>query len=310
MYIATNEEHSGISNILSIFPPNLKRYMYGINLNEAEEIRLIQGKPIFIHYSDGDYYITPRGVLSRSSANGIKATKKNIDDLLERITQSSLYAVRDEIRNGYVTIDGGHRVGIVGTCVTDSGAVDFIKNISAMNIRLANEIIGVADGVIGEIMSDGIKNTLIVSPPGCGKTTLLRDIIRRISEAEYCVGVADERCEIAAMRGGVSSFRLGGHTTVLENCPKTYAMATLLRSMSPDVIATDELGGEGDFEAVYNVLNSGVSIIATAHGRDVGQLKRRAVFGELLPLFDLVIVMSKRNGVGTIEGIIRSGGDA
>lgn len=306
MYIATNEENGSVRSILSVFPTTLKRYMYNINLNEAEEIRLIQGKPIFIHYSDGDYYITPRGVLSKTASNGIKATKNNIDELLERITKSSLYAVKDEIRNGYITIDGGHRVGITGTGVTDGGRVEFIKNISAMNIRLANEMLGVADGIIGEIMSDTIKNTLIVSPPGCGKTTLLRDIIRQISEANHCVGVADERCEIAAMKDGVSSFRLGGHTTVLENCPKTYAMTVLLRSMSPDVIATDELGAKEDFDAVYSVLNSGVSIIATAHGRDVGQLMRREVFKELLPLFDVVIVLSRRNGAGTIEKIIRS----
>ncbi len=303
MHIVMNEERTPRHSIINILPQGLSRVMYGINLDEAEEIRLIQGKPIFIRYPDGDYYITAKGILSREAASAVTVSKKHIAETMERVTKSSLYSVTDELKNGYITIDGGHRVGIAGTAVTGADGVELIKNISALNIRIATEIVGVSDGVIDDIAGDTVRSTLIISPPCCGKTTLLRDIARNISERGYCVAVADERCEIAAMHDGESAFCLGGHTSVLENCPKAYAMTALLRSMSPDVIVTDELGGDGDAEAVSKIINSGVSVIATAHGRDEAQLMKKREFRKLLPLFDLVIILSKREGAGTIERI-------
>ncbi len=301
MYIVTNEEMAHTNKIINMLPPSLRRYMYNINLDEAEEIRLIQGKPLFIRYPDADYYITPKGMLSRDENAGIYISKKHLEELLERITKSSLYSVKNEIRNGYITIEGGHRVGIAGTAVTEGDEVSFIKNISAMNIRLATEVIGASDAVISDVLNGEIKSTLIVSPPGCGKTTLLRDLIRNISYHGYCVGVADERCEIASMHNGESGFDLGGHTSVLENCPKSYAMTTLLRSMSPDVIATDELGTDRDADAVSKIINSGVSVIATAHSKNKEQLLNRKAFRKMLPMFDVIITLSKRNGAGTVE---------
>lgn len=303
MYIVTNEDIRPRNDIINILPQTLRRSMYNVNLDEAEEIRLIQGKPIFIRYSDADYYITPKGVLSREEKAGIKASKKHIDEMLEKITKSSVYSVKNEIKNGYITIDGGHRVGIAGTAVNDNDGVGFIKNISAMNIRIATEMIGVSDSVIKDVVDVGIKNTLIISPPGCGKTTLLRDIVRAVSEQGYCVAVADERCEIAAMHNGESVFELGGHTIVLENCPKAYAMTTLLRSMSPDVIITDELGSNEDADAVAKIVNSGVSVIATAHGRDIKQLQCKKAFKRMIEMFDVIITLSKRDGAGTVERI-------
>lgn len=303
MYIATNENISPRYGIVNVLPQEVRRCMYGVNLDEAEEIRLILGKPLYFRYPDGDYYITKKGILSRDSDKGIAITKKHIAEVLERITSSSLYSVGDEIRNGYITISGGHRVGIVGTGVTSKGNVEFIKNVSAMNIRIANEVKGCADPVMDEISCEVLRSTLIISPPGCGKTTMLRDIVRQLSHKGYCVAVADERREICAMHEGESFFDLGNHTTVLENCPKPYAMATLLRAMSPDVIVCDELGEDADVTAVSRAINSGVSVIATAHGKDVAGLMRKKTFRKLLPMFDLAVVLSKRNGVGTVEAI-------
>lgn len=298
MYIVTNEAENSVANI---FPPSVRRYFQGINLDEAEEIRITLEKPMFIRFSDGDYYITQKGVLSQTAENTVTAQRRHIDEILEKITKSSLYSVKDEIKNAYITTEGGHRVGLCGTAVVSDDKVEFIKNISALNIRIATEHKGVSDGVMSDLTADGVKNTLIISPPGCGKTTFLRDIIRNISNMGICVSVADERCEIAAMSRGISPFDLGDHTTVYENCLKSYSMMSLLRSMAPEVIATDELGTAADAEAVMKIINSGVSVIATVHSKNIDMLKKRAEFGQILPFFDKAITLSKQNGPGTVE---------
>lgn len=303
MYIATNEYFGNKNNILSFFPQTLRRYMCNLNFDKAEEIRLIQGQPLFISYSDGDYYVTGKGVVSKNYNNGIVVTRKHLDEFLERITKSSVYTLKDEIRNGYITIDGGHRVGLCGSTVTENDRVEFIKNISSVNVRIANEIKGVADSIIGRTEGKA-KNLLIISPPGCGKTTLLRDLVRQYSYMDFLVAVADERSEIGAMYNGISSFDLGPKTVVMDNCRKTVAMQMLLRSMSPDIIATDELGTENDICAVEEIMNSGVKVMATVHCSNREQLKRRKTMKGLAELFDIIIVLSKRNGAGTTEEIL------
>lgn len=304
MYIATNEAQTGRSGAISVLPSAVRRYMNGINLEEATELRLITGKPFIIRYPDGDYYLTKRSVLSSAPVNTINITHGMMSELLERITKSSLYSVKEEIRSGYITIEGGHRAGIAGTAVTENGEVEFIRSISAVNIRLANEIIGAAEGIMDRIVENGIiKNTLIISPPGAGKTTMLRDITRSLSYMGFAAAVADERCEIAAMCGGRSSFDLGNMTAVMDNCPKDRAMLMLLRSMSPDVIITDEIGTHADIEAIGKIMNSGVAVIASVHGRDTAQIMRRNDIAELVKMFDLEIVLSKRGGAGTVEEI-------
>lgn len=304
MYIATIHQMVEHSDIIAIFPPDIKRCLYSINIAGIQEIRLAMGQTISLVFNDGQYYLNSKGVLSLSPVGGIKIKREMLDFILEKISRSSLYSVTDELKYGYITMSGGHRIGITGTAVIKNGEVEFIKNISAMNIRIANEMIGIADKLVREISDDGVKNTLIISPPGCGKTTLLRDTARWLSDRGYSVAIADERCELAGMYEGKAGFNIGCHSVVMEACPKAYAMDCLVRTMSPEVIITDELGSVNDINAVYNAINSGVSVIATAHGRDIKQLSKRSVFKKLLPLFDVVVTLSKREGVGTVENII------
>ena len=303
MYIAMNEVRLTNREVVDVIPVNLRKYMCNIDLCGAEEIRLITGKPFTVRFPDGVYYLSKNAVFSDNPVNAVIINDMHMEELIERITKSSLYSVKDEICSGYVTISGGHRVGIAGTAVIDNGNIEFIKNISAVNIRIANEVIGAADAITERITSGGVKSTLIISPPCAGKTTMLRDITRSLSYMGYSVAVADERCEIAAMYEGKSSFDLGNMTAVLDNCPKPEAMLMLLRSMSPEVIVTDEIGTMRDAEAIRSIMNSGVAVIASIHGRDIKQLIKRKTLKNLIPMFDAVVTLSRRNGAGTIEEI-------
>lgn len=303
MYIATNEACLGSRAVINVLPREVGKYMCNTDLDSAEEIRLISGRPISVRFPDGVYYLSRNAVLSDSCKNAIIVNEGHMRELMERMTKSSVYSVKEEMKNGYITLDGGHRAGIAGTAVTENGMVDFIKNISAVNIRIAREVKGAADLIIDRICSGVIKSTLIISPPCAGKTTMLRDIARSLSQRGHSVAIADERCELAAMHNGRSSFDLGNHTTVLDNCPKADAMLMLLRSMSPEVIITDEIGTSKDAEAIYNIMNSGVAVMASIHGRDIKQLVSRRGIARLINMFDLVVTLSRRNGAGTIEEI-------
>ena len=296
MYIATNDLTGDDRGVLRVLPMQLVKYLCRISLDGMQELKLISGKPLSIRFFDGVFYVTEKGMLSRQPHNAVRVTDAQMTELLERVTRSSLYSVKDEIKNGYITIEGGHRVGIAGTAVTENGSVEFIKNISAMNIRRAAEVIGAADSVMAHIDQNPVKSALVISPPCCGKTTMLRDIARSLSHSGHSVGIADERCELAAMYNGRSPFDLGNLTTVLDNCPKAQGMLMLLRSMSPEVIITDEIGSAEECEAIQSIMNSGVAVIASVHGRNADGLMKRTHLSRLVPMFDTVITLSQKIG--------------
>lgn len=309
MYIATNETTTIRSGILDYIPSKIRRRLFNINLDEAREIRISPGKPVSIYFNDGCYYINARENLSRIPNNAVRAAKSDIEEAMELASKSSVYSVRDEIRNGFITISGGHRIGITGTAVTEDGKIGFLKDISGLNYRLAREVIGAADKIIGKIMSDdlSVKNTLIISPPGAGKTTMLRDIARQLSYHGIRVSIVDERREIAAMCEGRSSFDLGFSTDILEGASKADGMLMMLRSMSPDVIITDEIGRTEDIAAIEKIINSGVKIITTVHGKNRNQLLHRRDLREVCRYFDIMLTLSKRHGAGTVEEVYLSG---
>lgn len=284
-------------------------------LVDLTEIRLRANLPLLLVLGNTDIIVSPMGKAITNYEEAYLCNQDDVHKTLQLISKNSLYAFEQELKMGFLTIDGGHRIGLAGQAIIDAGDVKALKNISSLNIRLAREVIGCADPIMPYIMTlEGhVLNTLIISPPRCGKTTILRDLIRQISTGSRIykglqVGVVDERSEIAACKNGISTVDLGVRTDVLDSCPKANGMLMLIRSMSPAVVATDELGRSEDIYAVQEALNAGVSVLTTVHGNGISDLLHRPYVGELLrnKYFHRYIILSDVPYVGTIEKIIDS----
>ena len=261
-------------------------------VSKITEIRLRIGKPIIVY------------VRGKEKILAHKATHQYIKKTIELISGYSMYAWEDELRNGFITLPGGCRVGLCGKAVVEDEKIKTLSNISGLNMRIKHEIKGCANPILSAIKQIG--HTMIISPPGCGKTTLLRDLARQLSDGGKTVGIVDERSEIAGCYMGVPVNDVGLRTDVLDRCPKSAGMVMLLRSMSPDIIIADEIGGERDMRAIEQIVNAGVKIICTVHGNGIDDVHESKRFKTLLTVFDNYIVLSSKNGPGTIEGIYNS----
>ncbi|MDO4321762.1 MAG: stage III sporulation protein AA [Lachnospiraceae bacterium] len=290
--------------------------MSRIQLESLQEIRMRAGNPLLLKYRGTEYILTEHGEISRDIQNACIVTKEEVEETLEYISGYSLYAFSEEIKQGFITVPGGHRVGLAGKIVTEGSRISCIRHISFINIRLAHQIPGCADRVMPYLISkEGLCNTLILSPPGCGKTTLLRDIIRQISDGTeklpgMTVGVVDERSELAGSYLGIPQNDLGIRTDVLDCCPKYQGMMMLLRSMSPQVIAVDEIGGQEDMGALQRVRNCGCQMIASMHGDSFGEVVNKS-YGEgvkIEQIFQRFIILGGRP-VGTVREIVSSDGE-
>jgi stage III sporulation protein AA len=240
----------------------------------AEEIRIRSGRGMFIKTNLDELAVCEDGSLTREEKNIFIPTEKDIHTFFEVMSGYSFYAFNEEIKNGFITIQGGHRIGIAGHAVCENGKITALSDISSVNIRICRQMIGISKKVIPYIYKKGtFLNTVIISPPGFGKTTLLRDIIRNLSVSGQNVSVADERGEIGGCWKGHVTNDLGPRTDVMDSVPKALGMRMLLRSMAPDVIACDEAGGEDDIMAIDEIKRCGVKILCTFHGYGIKDLE-------------------------------------
>ena len=303
-----------IINSLSINLREIIKTISKYNIN-IEEIRLRSLKPLIINSNNKDYfYNTKLNKLDFNMDNPYIVSKEDIEQTFQIMCKHSIHSFIDDIKKGFITLRGGHRVGIVGKTIIEDGQVKNIKYISSLNIRISREVLGCSDKVLNHIIKGKkqINNTLIISPPQCGKTTLIRDIVRNISngnkEFEFNgmkVALIDERNEISGAYLGIPQMDVGIRTDVIETCPKDIGIMMLLRSMSPSVIVTDEIGNMDEIKALYTALNGGVSLITTVHGDSIEDIRNRKELSNLLDseLFKKVIILSAKNGPGTIEKI-------
>jgi len=266
------------------------------DFNAITELRLRADKPMFVRIAQEDFVLTRRGKTANVAfRDAYRPTPEDIAETMERLSQYSFYAFETELSHGYITLPGGHRVGIAGQAVIENGIVQAWRHISSINFRVAHSVVGCADEVLSHIYEDStLRHTMIISPPGAGKTTLLRDIIRQISDDILTVGLVDERSEVAGCFRGIPQNDVGMRTDVLDGCPKPDGMLMLLRAMAPDVIAVDELGGRDDAKAVESVLTAGVKLLCTAHGNDMDDVRKNPGLAGLInrKVFERYIVLS------------------
>lgn len=269
------------------------------------EIRLRANKPVTVNYDGKFRFLCSRG-LSENAAEAVVCTAREIEETVMRASRFSLYAENDRIVKGYLTIEGGARIGVCGDVVGSGENPVTIKDFTSLCIRVPHEIEGSGNRAFEAINNGGkIRSALIVAPPAAGKTTVLRDLCRLISdETRLNVLLVDERSEIAAVRNGSATLNVGETTDVVSNCDKSYAFSYGIRSMRPDVIVTDELS-ENDCAAVINAIYGGVKVIATVHAPSVDFLRRKRGLSDLAAaeVFERYIVLSDRLGAGTYEGV-------
>jgi stage III sporulation protein AA len=306
------------NNIIRYTSKEVREILLKVNLERMEyleEIRLRANKPLIVQNYYEDWFVNNGGNLVKDPGNAFIVKQEEVFRTLEIMSRNSIYAFQQDIKSGFLTLPGGHRVGIAGKAVTEGPKVVNIKDITSLNIRISKEIQGCSLKILKYIThsKNEVYNTLLVSPPQCGKTTMLRDLARVLSNGVkeigfkgIKVGLVDERSEIAACHKGMPQFDVGIRTDVLDGCPKSIGMIMMIRSMSPQVIITDEIGDQGDKDSIITILNAGIKIITTAHGFNISELKSRREVLNLIEekVFERYIVLSSFNGPGTVEEII------
>lgn len=279
-----------------------------------EEIRVREGRPIQLVFAGSDGFLAPGGSLTHDPLQALRASHDDLMRTFQLMARGSVYAWEDEVRGGFLTLQGGHRVGLAGRAVTEAGQIRTLKQVTSLNIRIAREVPGAASALLPRLVRGGrLLSTLLISPPQAGKTTILRDLVRQVSHGVPAlglkgvkVGLVDERSEVAGCLGGVPQRDVGPRTDVLDACPKAEGLRLLIRSMSPSVVAVDEIGRPEDGTAVMEALHAGVRVLATAHGYDLADIGRRPALAELIRAgaFERAVILGRSRGPGTVERVV------
>ncbi len=304
------EEVCRISEVLNALSPPVRALLSPhseLLSRSATEIRLRAERPLVIVFQEDKLFVSVSGRLTERDKDAYFATGKDISDTVGRICDYSIYNRQAEISNGFITIKGGHRAGICGTAVYDSGAIINLRDISSLNLRIARAVLGCAE----EILCRGreLAGTLICGEPASGKTTVLRDAARILSlDKKRSVSLIDERRELAACVNGIPQFDVG-LSDVFDGYKKSDAMNHALRTMSPDYILCDEIGSPEDSEAIKTLVNCGVKVIATAHAKSADELRSKPYLRELLDMgvFENIVFLKSRQNAGKAEKTVKVG---
>ena len=298
--------------ILNVLPGTIRMILRREHLKyeQLQEIKLRIGQPLILVYKGEE--LVPGGIRDKPHI----VTAEEIRETLDYVSGYSLYAFEQEMKQGFITIEGGHRVGVTGQAILEEGKVRNIKYISSINIRMAHEVPGCADKVFPYITYNRqLAHTMIISPPGCGKTTLLRDIVRQVSDGNewlrgMTVGVVDERSEIGGSYMGIAQNHLGVRTDVLDGCPKAEGMIMLNRSMGPQVIAVDEIGMESDVHAIEYAMHCGCKMLVTAHGSSLEEIAKKPALARMIEAqaFERYIILENKEQVGQVSAIYDGSG--
>ncbi|MDP2871719.1 MAG: stage III sporulation protein AA [Bacillota bacterium] len=282
----------------------------------VEEIRMRVGRPVMLGLARGEAWLARSGGICADGDAPLVFTPDDAALTLDLATRGSVYALQEQLSSGYLTLPGGHRLGMAGRAVVDGGQLRGLRHPGSFCLRLAREVKGAADRVL-PFLTEGpdcrISSTLLVSPPRCGKTTVLRDAVRQLSDGiprlrvpPQRVALIDERSELAGCWQGIPTRDVGLRTDVLDACPKALGMILALRSMSPDILATDEIGRAEDVAAIEEAANCGVAVIATAHGWDLADLRARPTTAELLARGDFarLVFLNRVPVPGSVAGVL------
>lgn len=308
------------TNVLEIINSDIRKVLENIPIEykkNIEEIRLRNNMPLSIYLNGKDFFIDKLGRINKNPNNSLIVEDYHIKKTFDLLTNHSIYAFSEEIKQGFITIKGGHRVGIGGKVIYNKEKIENIVNISSLNIRIAREKKGISDSLIYNLIDNKSKflNTMIISPPQCGKTTLLRDITRNLSNGYGTIkgmkiGLVDERTEISGIYQGVAQKDIGIRTDVLDGCKKSQGIMMLIRAMSPEIIVVDEIGGVDDIKAIDEALRTGVKFIVTIHGDNLEDIKNRTNLKRIIneKIFKRYIVLDNSKGVGTIRDVLDEDG--
>ena len=305
-------EKSKLGYAVSLLTPRLSAAVMSIPEIERQrinEIRLRLTKPLSCSIFSKEYYVTPTGRLTNSYDEGVMVTAEDIMSTYDSALEHSLHSFHKEITQGYITTEGGNRVGFCGTAVLSNdrqARVENVKHISSVNIRIAREVIGCADMLYKRVFAEGIAGVIIYGPPSSGKTTVLRDLCR-LCGREYRVSLIDERNELSNTKSGVPNNDIGSKCDVFCGYTKYDAVMTAVKVMTPQILICDEIGSEDDLRALRYAVNSGVRLIATAHCSEFDELKKRPAVSKLIKekCFDYAVMLGSGAACGTVKSISR-----